>query len=58
MSDGIKVTCTDLESGETVSREVPVDDYMVICTGNHYIASTVTHKNGTHVVTIKAGDPS
>lgn len=58
MSDGIKVLCTDLASGDTMEGVIPLDDYMVIVTGNRYIASTVTHKNGTHVVTIKAGDPS
>lgn len=52
MSKGIRVTVEDLETGETASREF-MDDYALICAGNVFLDSTVTHANGTHVLTVK-----
>lgn len=50
---GIKVTCTDLLTGDTDERVIEINDYMVIPTGDRYIDSTQVLDNGTHVVTIK-----
>ena len=53
MSEPIKVTVTDPETGEVLGEQVIEDDYMVICAGNRYLAGTQAHANGTHVLTVK-----
>lgn len=52
MTTPIKVTVTAPDTG-TVREQVTSDDYLVICGRDRYVASTVAHANGTHVVTIK-----
>ena len=53
MSGPIKVTVSDPDTGEVLGEQVIDNDYVVICAGNRYVASTNTHANGTHVLTIK-----
>lgn len=53
MSDPIKVTITDPETGEVLGEKVLDNDYLVVCAGNRYLAQTTTHTNGTHQLTIK-----
>lgn len=48
----IRVTVEDLETGDTDSMEI-MDNYIVVCAGDRYIASEQRHANGTVVLTIK-----
>lgn len=48
----IEVTVRDTETGETTQRTI-IDDYIVICAGNRYLAHTQTYRSGTHQLTIK-----
>lgn len=50
---GIRVTVTDLESGETEST-VMVNDYIVVTAGDYYVAHYQHYPTkGTVVLTIK-----
>jgi hypothetical protein len=49
----LRVTVTDIETGETGEREVQEGDYMVICAQPCYLDNTVVHANGTHQLTVK-----
>ena len=50
---GIRVTCTDIDTGDTETRVIE-DDYVVICDGNKYVGGVSAYpKAGTVVVTIK-----
>lgn len=53
MSDPIKVTVTDPDTGEVLAERIIDNDYVVLCAGNRYAAHTNAHANGTHVVTVK-----
>ena len=53
MSEPVKVTVSDPETGEVLGERVIENDYIVICAGSRYVAHTNAHANGTHVVTIK-----
>lgn len=53
MSDPIKVTVSDPDTGEVLGEQVVDNDYVLICAGNRYVSNTDAHANGTHVVTIK-----
>lgn len=55
MSEPIKVTVTDPESGEVQYERVLEDDYLLICNGNTYLSNSTAHRNGTEVLTIKRG---
>lgn len=55
MSDdkGIRVTCTDLATGESESQEI-WNDYLIITAGNRYVSGVQWYPGkGTAVVTIK-----
>ena len=56
MTDAIKVTVTDPDSGEVLGERVIENDYMLICAGSRYLHSTDAHANGTHVLTIKGAE--
>lgn len=56
MSEAIKVTVTDPDTGEVLGERLLDNDYMVICAGNRYLTHTNAHANGTHVLTVKALD--
>lgn len=53
MSDPIKVTVSDPETGEVLGEQLVEDDYVVICAGRTRLEHTQRHANGTHVLTIK-----
>ena len=52
---GIRVTVDDLETGTKEVKEI-TDDYIIICTGRHYVSGTTIHSNGTHVIVVKKED--
>lgn len=55
MSDckGIRVTVTDLETGESESQEIH-NDYVIVCAGSCYVHHTQAYPGtGTHQLTIK-----
>ncbi len=54
MGKGIRVTVDDLEKGTKEVKEI-TDDYIIICTGRHYVSGTTVHSNGTHVIVVKRG---
>ena len=49
---GTKVTCTDVDTGESESAVI-VNDYIVICDGDRYLDHVQQYANGTVVLTIK-----
>ena len=49
---GTRVTCTDVDTGESESAVIE-NDYVLICDGNRYLHGIVTHANGTVVLTVK-----
>lgn len=49
----LKVTVTDVETGDVGETEVPTGDYLLICHDPCYLAGTIAHQNGTHVLTVK-----
>lgn len=49
---GIRVTATDLETGETSTTEIQ-DDYVLITTGNCHLDHVQAHGSGTHVLTVR-----
>ena len=52
MSDGTKVTATDLTTGESESQTIK-DDFILITDGRCYLAHAAVHANGTKVLTVK-----
>ena len=60
MSDGagIRVTVTDLDTGESDSAVIK-DDYVVICDGDRYVSGIRVHPTtGTAVITVKRREAS
>lgn len=54
----LRVTVTDIETGETDTAEVVEGDYLLICHHPCYEASIQTYPTkGTHVLTIKGHRP-
>lgn len=54
----IRVTVTDLQTGQASSRELNAGDYMLIPTGPAYLSTTQVRANGaTHVLTVKGCRP-
>lgn len=49
---GTRVTCMDIETGESEARTI-TDDYLVVCDGKAYVDSVQVYANGTAVVTIR-----
>jgi hypothetical protein len=50
----LTITVKDNETGETETREVPDNEYLLITTGSCYEAGVQVYpKSGTHVITIK-----
>jgi hypothetical protein len=52
-STAITVAVKDHETGDTESQDVPLHDYLLLVTGDCYVANIQAHANGTHVITIK-----
>ena len=54
MSGGrTRITCTDIDTGESESVEIGPDQFLVILGANRLIHGEQVYKNGTNVVTIK-----
>lgn len=49
---GTKVTCQDVETGESESAVI-TDDHLIITDGRAYLASVVAYANGTQILTVK-----
>lgn len=49
----IRVTATDIESGESGTREIETVDYCLIVTEPLYLAGEQRHDNGTITITLK-----
>lgn len=49
---GIRVTVTDLKTGETQTTVI-MDEYVIVCAGSCHIAAHQVYKNGTVQLTIK-----
>lgn len=52
MKKGTRITCEDLETGETETQTI-VDDYCLVVDGRMFIAGLQTYANGTVQVTLK-----
>ena len=58
MAEGVRITVTDLATGESESAEI-CNDYLLVTDGTYYLDGVQTHANGTHVLTVmrrKEGD--
>ncbi len=49
----LQITVVDTETGETETKQLPDNEYVLICTGDCHLAHTNAFANGTHVLTIK-----
>ena len=49
---GIRITVTDIDTGESESRDI-CDDYCLVTDGSVYLDGVVKHANGTTVLTLK-----
>lgn len=50
----LRITVTDLETGDSEIREIPKGEYFILCTAPCYVAHTNSYPTkGTHVLTIK-----
>lgn len=56
MSEPIKVTVTDPETGEVLGEQIVEDNYLLICAGNRYLHHENLHANGTAVLTVKVAN--
>lgn len=52
----VSVTATDLETGETGTRELEAGDYIVIPVEPLYVHGEQRHANGTITITLKRRD--
>lgn len=56
--NGIEVAIRDMETGEEETQVIPMNDYLVICTGRCYVASEQNYPmSGTTNITIKTETP-
>jgi hypothetical protein len=53
MSDAIKVTVTDPDSGEILGEHILDNDYLLICAGNRYLAYEQQYPGKGVVLTVK-----
>lgn len=49
---GTRITCTDVDTGESESRTI-VNDFCLVCDGDRYVDGVAKYANGTTVITIK-----
>jgi hypothetical protein len=54
---GFRVTCEDLATGETQTRDVAVGDYMLLSFAPCYLHHTQRYANGTVILTLKDHQP-
>ena len=52
MSEGVRVTTTDLDNGDT-ETVVFNDNYVIVNHGVSYLSSLVAYANGTAILTVK-----
>jgi hypothetical protein len=51
---GLRITVEDLATGEKESRDLPMNDFFIVCTGSCHIAHINDYPTkGTQVLTIK-----
>lgn len=54
MTDPVKVTVSDPDTGEVLGEQVIDDDYVIVCAGTAYLAGTQVHpETGTHQLVVK-----
>lgn len=53
----IRVTATDLDSGETGTRDIAAGDYFLIPVEPLYLDGITRHANGTVMLTLKRRKP-
>ncbi len=53
MSEPIKVTVSDPETGEVFETRILNNDFMVLCAGDRYVDGVQAYSNGTQVLTVK-----
>ena len=51
--DRLKITVTDVVTGEELGSQVIYDDYCLVTAGGCFLAHTTAHANGTHILTVK-----
>ena len=51
--DRLKITVSDVATGEVLGETVIYDDYVLVCAGTARLDGTQTYANGTHVLTVK-----
>lgn len=52
-----RITCTDVDTGESETTEIPPHSFTVICGGDRYVSNEQHYyKSGTTVLTIKRHD--
>jgi hypothetical protein len=49
---GTRVTCTDIDSGESQTEEI-ANNYILVTDGRCYLDGVVEHANGTTILTVK-----
>lgn len=49
----LRITCTDLETGESDTVEISHDNYLLICGADRYLDSEQVYATGTAVLTVK-----
>lgn len=58
MSDPIKVTVTDPDTGEVLGERTLENDYVIICAGSRYLDGVQQYPaKGTTVLTVKTRRP-
>jgi len=55
--DRLRVTVTDVATGEVLGETVIFDDYLLVCAGHPHLTNVQYHGNGTHVLTVKDAGP-
>lgn len=53
MSDPIKVTVSDPETGDIFEERIVDNDFMLLCAGDRYLDGVQAYGNGTQVLVVK-----
>lgn len=57
MADSIKITVTDLATGQVLQEKTITNDYVVICAGNRYVKSLQV-MGSTHMIAVAKEKPN
>ncbi len=57
MADSIKITVTDLATGQVLQEKTITNDYVVICAGNRYVKSLQV-MGSTHMIAVAKDKPN